>query len=220
MNKRISGRVIIDDLLTFNINTFNWIANAPVWMSTAIKLLNTHYAQDIHTLDIEVVDGKAVFPFDVESIMAVRYGSIKCDRITHVSGLYNNNTTSIGYIVKFDNSIEIELESGIISVTYKGYPYIYEELDKQYYPLIVDGERMKEYLRWYVFFRLLASGVKHPIYALGNRNPDYDPYQLYLKCKTGAINDCNKIDTEQRRTLSDAATTFVLPQDATESLII
>ena len=88
---------------------------------------------------------------------------------------------------------EIEVESYETATYYDDYydcevPYIY------------DNGTLLEALSWYILFKYLSRGSKHPIYSLTSNNQYTNPFAQWMyykpKAKTSVLNDMAKGDDE------------------------
>jgi hypothetical protein len=53
-------------------------------------------------------------------------------------------------------------------------------------PYIYDNGLLLEALSWYVVFKYLSRGSKHPVYSLTSNNPVINPYSQWLALKPKA----------------------------------
>jgi len=205
--KRISSNVIIEDIIDYNIQTFNFIPKAPSWIIKAIGLLGSNaHAKTNFNIKCKIVDYKIILPFEVDNIISI-YDSGKLIYRTEFINPIHTYTENV--YSRLDNTtLKFNVTDIEVYINYNGYIYEYDDFRQLYFPYIIDDERLKEYLKWYIFYRMLASGIKHEVYRLGHNDKNYDPGYLVEKYRTGAINALYPIDDNARKTISNILTTM------------
>lgn len=98
-----------------------------------------------------------------------------------VSPSYRNFVVSGNNIELNFNATEIQVESYEVATYYDEYfdcdvPYIY------------DNGLLLEALSWYILFKYLSRGSKHPVYSLTSQNPVVNPFSQWNSLKTKASN--------------------------------
>lgn len=84
------------------------------------------------------------------------------------------------------NSIELNFDTDEIEVeTYEVATY-YDDYYECEVPYIYDNGLLLEALAWYVMFKYLSRGSKHPVYSLTSNNPVVNPYTQWITLKPKA----------------------------------
>lgn len=94
------------------------------------------------------------------------------------------------------NSIELNFDTDFIIVeSYEVATYHDDYYDCEV-PYIYDNGTLLEALSWYILFKYLSRGSKHPVYDLKSPSPYTNPFaqwtNLKSKAKTSVLNDMSK----------------------------
>jgi len=94
------------------------------------------------------------------------------------------------------NNIELNFDTDkIIVESYEVATYHDDYYDCEV-PYIYDNGTLLEALSWYILFKYLSRGSKHPVYDLKSSSPYTNPFaqwnMLKIKAKTSVLNDMNK----------------------------
>ena len=98
------------------------------------------------------------------------------------------------------NNIELNFDTDQITVeSYEVATYRDEYYDSEV-PYIYDNGTLLEALSWYILFKYLSRGSKHPVYSLTSPSPYTNPAArweaLKSKAKTSVLNDMKKSGDE------------------------
>lgn len=94
------------------------------------------------------------------------------------------------------NSIELNFDTDCIVVESLEVATYHDEYYDCEVPYIYDNGTLLEALSWYILFKYLSRGSKHPVYSLTSQNPYTNPFAqwtlLKSKAKTSVLNDMRK----------------------------
>ena len=94
------------------------------------------------------------------------------------------------------NSIELNFDTNCIVVESLEVATYHDEYYDCEVPYIYDNGTLLEALAWYILFKYLSRGSKHPVYSLTSQNPYTNPFAqwtlLKSKAKTSVLNDMKK----------------------------
>ena len=94
------------------------------------------------------------------------------------------------------NSIELNFDTDCIVVESLEVATYYDEYYDCEVPYVYDNGTLLEALAWYVLFKYLSRGSKHPVYSLTSPSPYTNPAArweaLKSKAKTSVLNDMKK----------------------------
>lgn len=86
------------------------------------------------------------------------------------------------------NNIELNFNTDTIIVESYEVATYYDEYFDCEVPYIYDNGLLIEALSWYVLYKYLSRGSKHPVYSLSSQNPVLNPYLQWNAIKTKAAN--------------------------------
>ncbi len=78
-----------------------------------------------------------------------------------------------------------------------------------YCPKVPDKINVLENIKWFVFKQLLSRGYIHPIYSLGNRNPEYDPNLKWQNTINRARVQLSEMDLNDRNDIANINMSFI-----------
>lgn len=94
------------------------------------------------------------------------------------------------------NSIELNFDTDCIIVESLEVATYHDEYYDCEVPYIYDNGTLLEALAWYILFKYLSRGSKHPVYSLTSTSPYTNPFAqwtlLKSKAKTSVLNDMKK----------------------------
>ena len=98
------------------------------------------------------------------------------------------------------NNIELNFDTDKIIVESLEVATYYDEYYDCEVPYIYDNGTLLEALSWYILFKYLSRGSKHPVYSLTSQNPYTNPFAqwtlLKSKAKTSVLNDMKRSGDE------------------------
>ena len=98
------------------------------------------------------------------------------------------------------NSIELNFDTDKIIVESLEVATYHDEYYDTEVPYIYDNGTLLEALAWYILFKYLSRGSKHPVYSLTSQSPYTNPFAqwtlLKSKAKTSVLNDMKRSDDE------------------------
>ena len=115
----------------------------------------------------------------------------------HSTTLVNIGANDLSHKFYLDgNNIELNFDTDQIIVESLEVATYHDEYYDTEVPYIYDNGTLLEALAWYVLFKYLSRGSKHPIYSLTSPSPYTNPAarweQLKSKAKTSVLNDMKK----------------------------
>lgn len=94
------------------------------------------------------------------------------------------------------NSIELNFDTDYIVVESLEVATYHDDYYDCEVPYIYDNGTLLEALAWYILFKYLSRGSKHPVYSLTSHSPYTNPFvqwnNLKSKAKTSVLNDMKK----------------------------
>lgn len=96
------------------------------------------------------------------------------------------------YYILSGNTIELTWDTDYIRVDSLEVATYYDEYYDTYVPYIYDNGLLLEALAWYILFKYLSRGSKHPVYSLTSNNPTTNPYTQWITLKSKAANSVKK----------------------------
>lgn len=98
------------------------------------------------------------------------------------------------------NSIELNFDTDKIIVESLEVATYHDEYYDCEVPYIYDNGILLDALSWYILFKYLSRGSKHPVYSLSSQNPYTNPFAqwtlLKSKAKTSVLNDMKRSGDE------------------------
>ena len=98
------------------------------------------------------------------------------------------------------NNIELNFDTDYIIVESLEVATYHDDYYDCEVPYIYDNGTLLEALAWYVLFKYLSRGSKHPVYSLTSTNQYTNPFAQWMfyktKAKTSVLNDMKRSDDE------------------------
>jgi len=98
------------------------------------------------------------------------------------------------------NNIELNFDTDKITVESLEVATYHDDYYDCEVPYIYDNGTLLEALAWYILFKYLSRGSKHPVYSLTSQSPYTNPFAqwtlLKSKAKTSVLNDMKKSGDE------------------------
>ena len=89
--KRISSNVVIEDILDYNIQTFNFIPKSPAWIIKALGLLGSNaHAKSNLNIKCKIVDYKVILPFEVDNILSIYLNDFKLTKKEFINPIHDS----------------------------------------------------------------------------------------------------------------------------------
>lgn len=146
----------------FNFQTNDFFYKAVGWIARALEIMNFWVDSVPVTKTITLTEGKGVLPCDIKYIMFFSkdgyYYRIKSDFVLESQCACPDNlgishhTVIVNPKFVFANS---SLDS--INIHYYSIP-----TDEEGFPLIIDNAEVTEAINWYIAYKMILSGYKHP----------------------------------------------------------
>lgn len=210
--QRLIGKVDND----FNIPEADWIGRAAAWIIDGLSQLNV-LPLEYKTRKLEVSDKIAQFPCMLNAKGIKVYDNNGCEipninesaecscnqsnRQETLSVIDVTNNTGINYMqtvnmvtnsnhnfVVDGNNIELNFDTDYITVKSLEVATYYDEYYDCEVPYIYDNGNLLEALSWYILFKYLSRGSKHPVFDLKSNNPATNPFVQWTNWRLKAIN--------------------------------
>ena len=219
--KRLIGKIDND----FNISESDWIPRVAAWVIDALSQMQC-LPMERKRRTLEVSDKIANFPctlnskeikvFDKNGCEIKHIDFIKngcCSGSGNIPnseiGVYKHNskngadtldivtiTASNRYFILDGNNIELSFNTDCIVVESYEVATYYDDYFNCEVPYIYDNGILLEALSWYVLYKYLSRGSKHPVYSLTTPNQVLNPFiqwnTLRLKAMTSVKNSLNE----------------------------
>lgn len=161
--KNTSVNVVIAKIYRdFKPNGDDWVYDAMEWIGEAIEYIGAYTEMVLKPFSVRILQNKGLLPCNIELIEGIEYNGC----VLPVSGATNiikghlKLPISTQHSCKLNpNYIHTTFEKGTVTIHCYSLP-----LDDKGLPLIPDSMEYREALSWYVLYRLVARGEKHPIY--------------------------------------------------------
>lgn len=176
----------------------------------AIKLLSVNGTILINNDNINLVSSSANNEtFSVESDDDTFNTNNALSRDTLLTS--GNTDTLINYSSYYiqNRTLYTKYNNGTYKLWYKAIPIEFNDKFQNYIPYVPDLEPVIDNIKWFVFKNLLSRGYIHPIYSLGNRNPEYDPAIQYKISKKGARIALDGMDFNDRNEIANVNMAFL-----------
>lgn len=200
--KTIIGKIDND----FNISESDWIPRVAAWVIDALSQMQVlpmerkrrrlevsdriaQFPCRINAKELKVFDkcGREIPELNRE----ISCGCSAINKTTpqEIAVIDNNNKTGVNFMnvgtivspndrnfVLDGNNIELSFNTDVIEVeTYETATY-FDDYYQCEVPYIYDNGLLLEALAWYIMFKYLSRGSKHPVYDLKSNNPMLNPY--------------------------------------------
>ena len=133
--KRISSNVVIEDILDYNIQTFNFIPKSPAWIIKALGLLGSNaHAKNNLSITCKIIDNKVVLPFEVDNIISIYLGELRLTKKEFINPIHEES--SYVYAVLDNTTIKFQITDVDVMINYNGYLYEYDDNRQLYFPYI------------------------------------------------------------------------------------
>lgn len=210
--QRLVGKIDND----FNISEADWIPRVAAWAIDGLSQMNVlpmelkrrtlEVADRIATFPC-VMQSKEIKVYDKYGIEIPEYNkevSCGCNKSKNYSSqeiavIDNTNKSGVNfmtigtvvnrsnrYFVLDGNSIELSFNTDKITIESYEIATYYDDYYDCEVPYIYDNGLLLEALSWYVMFKYLSRGSKHPVYSLTSNNPVINPYSQWLALKSKA----------------------------------
>lgn len=209
--ERLIGKIDND----FNISESDWIPRVAAWVIDALSQMQV-LPMEYKRRELQVSDRIAQFPckinakdlkvFDKNNCEIPelnRTNSSCCNKTNNIQReiavIDDTNKSGIGFMrvgtinnvsgrnfVLDCNNIELNFDTDYIIVqTYEVATYYDEYYDCEV-PYIYDNGLLLEALAWYVLYKYLSRGSKHPVYSLTSNKDILNPYAQWINLKPKA----------------------------------
>jgi len=213
----ISSREVIRRVYDhYDIKTADWEARAYDWINETLGHIKMYVAlEDCHK-DIKIVAHKAKLPCDLRVLRAVQVDEVKQDLVNkgninkHDSMILEKiSNDGVTYELNKRGYIISSAETGTMRIHYKKLPTVFDDELKHEVPLIPDNEKVLFACEWYVLYRILVRGYKHPVFNLANNNPELNPAKQWRLWASKASNSISALNKDQRDLHKDMWTTLM-----------
>lgn len=106
------------------------------------------------------------------------------------------------------NKVYVKSSAGRYKLWYRTIPVEFNDKLQTYIPNIPDLEKVISNIKWFVFKNILSRGLIHPIYSLGNKDPEYDPNKKWQTTLRGARLTLDEMDINDRNELANITMSF------------
>lgn len=216
----ISSREVIRRVYDhYDIKTSDWEARAYDWMNETLGQIKMYVALENCHKDISIVNYKAKLPCDLRVLRAVEIDGIKQDlaqagNINRLNGMIIKGLSNDGstYELTKRGYILSSKETGTMRIHYKKLPVVFDDELGHEVPLIPKDEKLLYALEWYILYRILVRGYKHPVFNLANNNPELNPSKQWRLWANKASNSIAALNKDERDLHRDMWNTLHLNQ--------
>jgi hypothetical protein len=162
-----SGAVVAKVMRDFNPTNNGWQIDAIEWIADAINEMLLKNAYIPICRELEVKNYRTKIPCNLEFFAGISYDGCRLTPLNSEIPIqsaykefaeYNNlSTNAVNHYQINPDYIHFNFESGTVNVYYWGLP-----LDDLGYPMVPDEGVIKEALSWWVMYKYLLRGGKHP----------------------------------------------------------
>ena len=212
----ISSREVIRRVyINFNIKTTDWESLTFDWINEAIGLVRAYpMLVDCHQ-DLTLVSFRAKLPCDLKVLRGVTIDGVR-QTVPKVARVYAQDSVVLNgdgeqaiYELSKTGYIISSNETGTIRIHYKAFPTEFDDELNMEIPMIVDNEKLLQFLEWYVLARILMRGYNHPVFKIGAQNPELDPMKQWKYWARRVPNSLNELSREERQLQSEVWRTMI-----------
>jgi hypothetical protein len=219
--EQISSREVIRRVYDhYDILSSDWEPRAYEWIGEALNHMNIYDGFIPCHEDVEVKNHIGQLPCFIQGLKAIEYMKIRQIRVNSA------NKHDVEQADEFPNKGTYQLNSdgtfvsGYKDATMRVHYFklaskFCEELNMEI-PLVPNREKVLLAIEYYLLFRIIARGYKHPIYSLASHLNDNNPNKLWQKWFLKAKNSAKGLDRDAREIHRKLWTSLVLNPDATD----
>jgi len=211
----ISGREVIRRIYDhYDIKTTDWEERAYDWIDEAIGHVKMYSALEPCHLDITISNYKAKLPCDIKVLEAVQIDGVKQELA--LNGRINAHDTTVlkelgeiagdtyelnrrGYLISSN-------ETGTARIHYRKLPVEFDDELQHEVPLVPNDKYLLLTVEFYLLWRILSRGYKHPVYKIGSSNPRLDPgvqWERYAPKASNSMASFNKDERDRIRKINN-----------------
>ena len=210
----ISSKVCIARVFDkYNIDYSGFIPRVPNWIYSAIASLEIPLILHNKTLEVEVLDYKALIPAETKIINAVSYEG---KRLYRIGGVNEKDSEQMGLLIhpyeKYELSngyIITTFEEGTVKFYIQTLPVEFDTNLNIYFPIIPNNETLLEALDNFILMRVLQRGHVLNPYSLRDNNPFTNPALAWEQSKMAVKNSLTSLDNDARHEISMMLRTFI-----------
>ena len=207
--KEVIGRIDND----LSIDFADWIAKAPLWIADGLAQLNIRAAWKASSDVITIEGHTGMLPCNLKLLIAIDYNGERMNTTSKISSpfferssLFNSPHT---YEVDTNGNFLTTFEDGEVTVLSMKAPVEYWQEHNIFMPQVPNNPFVLEALKWFVMFRILQKGTKHPIFNLRDQNPYTNPGIAWDMYSKKARNSVSTLTSDERENLSKFLRTFL-----------
>jgi hypothetical protein len=211
IRKFVSSKVIVTDVYDLlNIGSDDFVGRVPGWINKALFHLRCQkMLVDAEPIDTTYTDYKILIPTDLYTLDKIIVNDYVLSEVKPTTRLDFTKDYGYKYFYEDNGYYYFEQETNTIKIYYKKIPVVFDKTTQSNFPLIPDDEIVKENLTWFVVSRILSRGYKHPIYALGSKDPEYDPNKKWQQTRMMAKASLSRLSAEDRKNMSNILVSFL-----------
>lgn len=180
----------------FKPNNSSWVGDAIEWTGEAIQAIGSFQGFVEQGTYVKIIDYRGKLPCDIEYLLGVEYNGKRLER--------NGGINTSQVFVKSINDLPVDLQNSYnlnpnyIRTSFKeGKVIVYYlgiEVDNEGLPKVPDIYEVKEAISWYVMYRMLLRGYKHPVITYDKAEAKWNEFM------PKAQNACNFPDIDAMET--------------------
>ena len=211
--KYISSDIIISGLYDqFNLQSDDWVGRTPNWIYEALRHYRNNKVYIIEAVESTFQDNIILLPqYAGEILLLIVNDQILVNNNTNIEyrNILNTLTTSNDKYSIADNVVELESNNGTYKLFYKTLPVEFNDKFQIYCPKVPDKQHVIDNIKWFVLKNILSRGYVHPVYSLGNRNPEYDPNLKWQNTLNKARVQLSEMDNTDRNNIANINMQFI-----------
>jgi len=199
--KHVSSRDILRRVSDhYDIKTTDWQVRAYEWIGEALRELKMFDTLTLCHTNMTVTEFKGSLPCTIEGLWYIDYKGTKLERVNSA------NKHDIEHLERSQQSLTYELDkvggiiAGVRNATLRVHYYklatVYDNEIKMTIPMVPDNEKILKAVEFYILFRVIARGYKHPVYTLNSHLSSNNPSKLWEKWRLKARNSAISVDHE------------------------
>lgn len=223
--KQVSAREIIRRVVdSFNIKTSDFEVRAIEWIGEALREMNIYNALCLKHKNLTISEYKAELPCDIYSLRAILVNGVKATLPiigsinAHDPDVLIANIDGNTYELNHNGFIICSSRTGIVRISYLTIPSVFDNETKMEIPLVPDNEKVINACVYFVMFKYLGRGNKHPVYSLKAQQSHLNPYSMWVIYKAKARNTRMQLNKDERDRHRQIWNNFTYAQNAADEV--
>jgi hypothetical protein len=185
----ITSKVIISKVdRDFKPGTADWIGDGMTWIAEAMEHIGTTPMYENRWITEEVEDHRLKIPCELDNFIGIIFNKCKLRLNSGLTKTKDINKVD-GYPIDLHNwysynpeYFEFSFESGEVEILINGIA-----VDDDGWPMIPNGIKTKEAITFYLMWKMILSGFKHPLISLEYAEAQWVRFSLQAQAETNSF---------------------------------